>query len=160
VSTTSAASAAAFAANTASIAYDSSLNHLNVNVVMRAFTSATHDAFSGTSSPSKTLKTDIAAGDIKPNVFEAVGAENITPLEPKHTTWYIQYAAITAHGSPRDIDITIIGTPTPGGIAFVKYTLSPAGLAQYKAAGFTILTPKLFGSKSDVPTAIAGELKG
>ena len=39
----------------------------------------------------------------------------------------------TKSGSPQVIDITIIGKPTPAGTAFVKYTLSPAGLAQYKA---------------------------
>ena len=37
------------------------------------------------------------------------------------------------------IDITIIGKPTPAAIAFVKYTLSKAGLAQYKTGGFTLL---------------------
>ena len=41
----------------------------------------------------------------------------------------------TKSGSPQVIDITIIGQPTPAGTAFVKYTLSPAGLAQYKRAG-------------------------
>ena len=61
----------------------------------------------------------------------------------------------TKHGSPQVIDITTIGTPTPAGTAFIKYTLSPAGLAQYHQGGFTVLTPTLFGSKSDVPALIA-----
>ena len=64
----------------------------------------------------------------------------------------------TKSGSPQVIDITIIGTPTPAGEAFVAYTLSSAGLAQYKQGGFTVLTPTLFGSKSDVPASIASEL--
>ena len=64
----------------------------------------------------------------------------------------------TKHGSPQVIDITTIGTPTPAAIAFIKYTLSPAGLAQYKAGGFTTITPTLTGSKSDVPSDIASEL--
>ena len=64
----------------------------------------------------------------------------------------------TKHGSPQVIDITIIGTPTPAGIAFVKYTLSPAGLAEYKQGGFTLPTPKVFGSTSSVPSAISSEL--
>src|ERR1019366_1627265 len=42
----------------------------------------------------------------------------------------------TKSGSPQVIDITIIGKPTPAATAFVKYTLSSAGLAQYKAGGF------------------------
>jgi molybdate/tungstate transport system substrate-binding protein len=65
---------------------------------------------------------------------------------------------MTKSGSPQVIDITIIGTPTPAGEAFVAYTLSSAGLAQYKQGGFTVLTPTLFGSKSDVPASIASEL--
>ncbi len=28
----------------------------------------------------------------RPNVFEAVGGDNITPLQPKYTKWYIPYA--------------------------------------------------------------------
>ena len=65
---------------------------------------------------------------------------------------------MTKSGSPQVIDITIIGTPTPAGEAFVAYTLSAPGLAQYKQGGFTVLTPTLFGSKSDVPASIASEL--
>ena len=252
--------------------------------------------------PPATLEADIAAGEIHPNVFESVGGDNITPLEPKFTNWYIQYAgtsmvvaynpkskyasqfkaiadgskplsglftllqtpglklgrtdpnvdpqgrdfiymlelaqayyhlpsdtvakilgttdfgtasssqiyaessldstlesgqldavervrhpgdraapglrpagaadqplllrstractrrrrlrsptAMTKSGSPQVIDITIIGKPTAAGVAFVKYTLSPAGLALYKAGGFTVLTPTITGSASSVP---------
>jgi molybdate/tungstate transport system substrate-binding protein len=62
-------------------------------------------------------------------------------------------------GSPQVIDITTVGAkPSAAGIAFVKYTLSDAGLAQYSHGGFTVLTPKLFGSMSDVPSAIQSEL--
>ena len=56
------------------------------------------------------------------------------------------------------IDVTIIGTPTSAGTAFVKYTLSPAGLALYKTGGFTVLTPTVVGDKSAVPAAITSEL--
>src|SRR5579875_3200369 len=66
----------------------------------------------------------------------------------------------TYHGSPQVIDITTIGTPTPAGIAFVKYTLSPAGLAQYRKGGYAVLTPTVFGDKSAVPPTIANELGG
>ena len=65
----------------------------------------------------------------------------------------------TYKGSPQVIDITTVGAkPSAAAIAFVKYTLSSAGLAQYKAGGFDVLTPKLTGSMSDVPAAIASEL--
>jgi molybdate/tungstate transport system substrate-binding protein len=65
---------------------------------------------------------------------------------------------MTKHGSPQVIDITIIGTPTSAGTAFVKYTLSPAGLALYKQGGFKVLTPTVFGTASAVPSAISSEL--
>ena len=38
------------------------------------------------------LESDIASGEIHPNVFESVGGDNITPLFPKFTKWYVQYA--------------------------------------------------------------------
>ena len=67
---------------------------------------------------------------------------------------------MTKHGSPQVIDITIIGKPTPAAIAFVKYTLSPAGLAQYKQGGFSLPTPTVFGTASAVPAEITSELGG
>jgi molybdate/tungstate transport system substrate-binding protein len=300
--------ASSTATGTANVAYASSLEYLNEQVVKPAFTAATGNSFSGTGNASGTLEADIAAGEISPNVFESVGGDNITPLETKFTKWYVQYAGTsmviaynpkskyaselkayadgskplsglfstlletpglklgrtdpntdpqgrdfiemlelaqayyhlpsgtvakilgtsdfgsasssqiyaessldstleagqldassafitqatelhldyiplpaainlgsaalassyktakvtiksgTKSGSPQVIDITTIGTPTPAGIAFIKYTLSAAGLAQYKQGGFTILTPTVFGDKSAVPAAIASEL--
>ena len=292
---------------TANVAYASSLEYINEKVVGPAFTSATGAQYSGRGAASGTLESEIAAGEISPNVLEVVGADNVTPLEPKHTKWYVAYAGTkmvlaynpkskyasefkayadgskplsglftllqtpglklgrtdpntdpqgrnfiymlelaqnyyhlpsdtvskilgttdfgtasnsqiyaesaldstlqsgqldaasayinqavqlhlayiplpdpinlgnaaykaqyktasvtiktgTKHGSPQVIDITIIGTPTPAAEAFVAYQLSSAGLALYKAGGFTMITPKLTGSASDVPSAIASEL--
>ncbi|HEY1818597.1 MAG TPA: extracellular solute-binding protein [Trebonia sp.] len=294
---------------TANVAYASSLEYLNENVVKPAFIAATGAGFSGTGNASGTLESDIASGEISPNVFESVGGDNITPLQPKFTSWYIPYAgtsmviaynpkskyasefkayadgskplstlfstllqtpglklgrtdpntdpqgrdfifmlqlaqkyynlpsdtvskilgtsdfgtsnssqiyaessldstlqsgqldassafvtqAIELHlayiplpvainlgsaalassyktatvklangttksGSPQVIDITTIGTPTPAGEAFVAYTLSPVGLAQYKAGGFTLITPTVVGNKSAVPAPILSEL--
>ena len=77
---------------TASVAYASSLQFLNEKVVAPAFTAATGYKFSGRGDASGALEADIAAGEISPNVFEAVGGDNITPLEPKFTKWYVQYA--------------------------------------------------------------------
>ena len=305
------ASASAKPTGTVSVAYASSLEYLNEKVVSPAFTKAEGYKFSGRGASSGDLETDIASGEISPNVFESVGGDNITPLQPKFTKWYVQYAgtsivvaynpngphaaefkaiadgskpictlfssalqtpglklgrtdpnvdpqgrdfiymlqlaqsychlpsdtvakilgtsdfgtasssqiyaessldatlqsgqldaasafitqAIELHlayiklpdaislasaadaaaykkatvklengmvksGSPQVIDITTIGTPTPAGIAFVKYTLSPTGLAQYKAGGFTVLTPTVFGDSSAVPAAIKSELGG
>ncbi len=294
---------------TASVAYASSLEFLNEKVAGPAFKTAESFGYTGRAGASGDLETDIASGEISPNVFESVGGDNITPLFPKFTKWYVQYAgtsivvaynphskyasqfkaiasgkeplknlftlmetpgfklgrtdpnidpqgrdfiymlelaqakyhlpantvtkilggpmasatssqifaeasldatlqsgqldassafitqAIELHlpyiklpadislasfadaaqyakatiklnngmlknGSPQVIDITIIGKPTPAGIAFVKYTLSPAGLAQYKTGGFTLLTPTATGPASDIPAAIRSELGG
>ncbi len=296
-------------AGTASVAYASSLEYLNSKVAGPAFATAEGYGYTGQGNTSGALEAEIAAGEISPNVFESVGGDNITPLMPKFTKWYIQYAGTsivvaynpaskyagqfkaiadgskptsdlftllqtpglklgrtdpatdpqgrdfimmlelaqayyhlpsdtvakilgtsdlgsssspqifaessldatlesgqldaasafisqavqlhldyiplpaainlgsfaeaahyktasltvggkTYHGSPQVIDITTIGTPTPAGIAFVKYTLSPAGLAQYRQGGYTVLTPTVFGDKSAVPSAIASELCG
>ena len=303
-----AASASSAGGGTVSVAYASSLQFLNEKVVSPAFTAATGDKFTGMGGQSGALEADIASGEITPNVFESVGGDNIAPLEPKYTSWYIQYAGtsmvlaynpeskyasqfkaiadgsmplsslftllqtpglklgrtdpntdpqgrdfiemlelaqayyhlpsdtvakilgtsdfgsassseiyaessldstlesgqldaasafvtqaielhldyiplptavnlgssadaaqykkasvtitggVTKYGSPQVIDITIIGTPTPAAIAFVKYTLSAAGLAQYKAGGFTLPTPTVVGSASAVPAEISSEL--
>ena len=294
---------------TVNVAYASSLQFLNEKDVSPAFTTADGYSFQGFSASSGDLESDIAAGQIHPNVFESVGGGNITPLESKFTKWYIQYAGtamvlaynpnslyasqfkayadgrkplaglftlletpglqlgrtdpntdpqgrdfiymlelaqtyynlpsdtvakilgttdfgtgdssqiytassldstlesgqldvasafvtqaielhldyiplppsinlgsfadaglystaavtikgnVTKHGSPQVIDITIIGKPTPAAIAFVKYTLSAAGLAEYKAGGFSVLTPTVTGSSSSVPSAISRELR-
>jgi len=296
---------------TVNVAYASSLEYLNEKVVSPAFTKAEGYKFSGYGASSGDLEADIASGEIHPNVFESVGGDNITPLFPKFTKWYTQYAgtsmvvaynpkskyaaefkaiasgtkplkdlftlmeqpgfklgrtdpaidpqgrdfiymlelaqkyynlpsdtvtkilggpagsssspqiyaessldstlqsgqldassafitqaielhldyiplpaeinlgsfALASHyatatvtvtppggsptlktGSPQVIDITIIGKPTAAAIAFVKYTLSKAGLALYKTGGFTILPPTVTGPTSDIPAAIRSEL--
>jgi molybdate/tungstate transport system substrate-binding protein len=307
---TSTPASAAYAkpTGTVNVAYASSLQFLNEKVVSPAFTAADGYTFSGFGMSSGALEADIAAGEIHPNVFESVGGDNITPLEPKFTRWYVQYAGtsmviaynphsryasqfkayadgskplaglftlletpglrlgrtdpnidpqgrdfiymlelaqsyyhlpsntvakilgttdfgtanspeiyaesaldsilqsgqldaasafvtqaielhldyiklpaaidlgsfadaalyhtasvkivggVVKHGSPQVIDITIIGKPTAAGIAFVKYTLSAAGLAEYKNGGFTILAPTVFGTTTAVPSALYGEL--
>jgi molybdate/tungstate transport system substrate-binding protein len=290
-----------------SVAYASSLQSLNEKIAGPAFTSADGYTYSGQGNTSGALEAEIAGGQITPNVFEAVGGDNITPLEPKFTKWYVQYAgtqivlaynpnskyasqfkaiangtmpmkglftllettglklgrtdpktdpqgrdfilmlelaqkyynlpsntvakilgtsdlasatssqifaessldatlesgqldaasafisqavqlhlsyiklpsainlgsaaekafyktaalkvgAKTYHGSPQVIDVTIIGTPTPAATAFVQYTLSAAGLAEYGKEGFTLLAPKAFGDTSAIPSSIASEL--
>jgi molybdate/tungstate transport system substrate-binding protein len=294
---------------TANVAYASSLQYLNEKVVSPAFTKAEGYKFSGTSGAAGQLSSEIAANDLPgTNVFESVGSDNITPLEPKFTHWYVQYAgnamviaynpnskyasqfeaiasgkkpmkdlftlletpglklgrtdpnidpqgryfiemlelaamyyhlpadtvtkivgspiassnspeifaessldstlesgqldaasayytqAIELHlhyialpvainlssfadaaqyakatittssdgstsvhsGEPLVLDITIIGKATPAAVAFVKYTLSSAGLAQYKQGGFTLLTPTATGT--GIPSAIKSEL--
>jgi molybdate/tungstate transport system substrate-binding protein len=292
------------------VAYAASLSFLNAKVANPAFTAADGYTVTGRAGASGDLEAEIASGEISPNVFESVGGDNITPLAPKFTKWYVQYAgtsmvlaynpkskyasqfkaiadgtkplsglftllqtpglklgrtdpnvdpqgrdfiemvelaqsyyhlpadtaakilgtstfgsassteiyaesaldstlesgqldaasafvtqAIELHlsyiplpaainlgsaadaaaykkakvtlangktksGSPQVIDITTIGTPTPAAIAFIKYTLSQAGLAEYKQGGFTLLTPTAFGTTSAIPAAIQSELGG
>jgi molybdate/tungstate transport system substrate-binding protein len=306
-------SASKAAKGSVSVAYASSLEYLNEKVVGPAFTRAEGYRYSGTGAASGTLESEIAAKEITPNVFESVGGDNITPLEPKFTSWYIPYAgtqmvvaynpkskyasqfkafadgtkplsglftlletpglklgrtdpnidpqgrdfiymlelaqsyyhlpsdtvskilgtsdfgtasssqvysessldsvlasgqldassafitqAIELHlpyiklpaaislassadatqyaqatvtvtsngakatksGSPQVIDITIIGKPTPAAIAFVRYTLSKVGLAEYKTGGFALFAPTVVGSSSAVPAAVKSELGG
>jgi molybdate/tungstate transport system substrate-binding protein len=77
---------------TASVAYASSLQFLNEKVAAPAFTKATGYKYTGRGDSSGALEADIAGGEITPNVFEAVGGDNIMPLEPKYTKWFIPYA--------------------------------------------------------------------
>ena len=86
------ASASAKPTGTANVAYASSLQFLNEKIVSPAFTKAEGYKFSGRGGASGDLETDIASGEISPNVFESVGGDNITPLQPKFTKWYVQYA--------------------------------------------------------------------
>src|ERR1700722_773070 len=81
------------ASGTADVAYASSLQFLNTEVSGPAFTKSTGYKYSGTSGAAGTLSSEIAANELpQTNVFESVGADNITPLEPKFTHWYVQYA--------------------------------------------------------------------
>ena len=296
---------------TVNVAYASSIQYLNEKIAGPAFTKDEGYTYSGRSGASGELESEIAAGVITPNVFESVGGDNITPLEPKFTNWYIQYASTqivvaynpnskyasdfkayangskplsglftlmqtpgfklgrtdpnidpqgrafiymlelaqshyhlpastvskilgtsdfgtasssqvfaessldatlqsgqldaasaylnqaiqlhlpyitlpaainlgtaadkalykkasvtitskgkksTKHGSPLVIDITTIGTPTPAGTAFVAYTLSSKGRAQYQQGGYTLITPTVFGDASAIPASVKSDL--
>jgi molybdate/tungstate transport system substrate-binding protein len=304
-------SSSAKVSGTADVAYASSLQYLNEKVAGPAFTKASGYKFTGTGGAAGQLSSEIAANELPGvNVFQSVGSDNITPLQPKYTHWYVQYAgnkmvvaynpnskyapefeaiasgkkplkdlftllqtpglklgrtdpnidpqgryfiemlelaqmyynlpadtvtkivgsplaspnssqifaessldatlesgqldaasayytqAVELHlhyialpdainlgdaalaaqygkatitttsngsssvhsGEPLVMDITIIGKATPAAIAFVKYTLSSAGIAQYKQAGFTLLTPTGYGT--GIPAAIKSELGG
>lgn len=80
------------ASGTANVAYAASLAFLNEKIVGPAFTKATGLKYSGRAGPSNGLESEIAAGQITPDVFESVGGDNITPLFPKFTTWYVEFA--------------------------------------------------------------------
>ena len=78
---------------TANVAYASSIEYLNEKIVGPAFTRDTGYTYSGRAGASGELESNIAAGEISPNVFQSVGGDNITPLMPKFTKWYVQYAS-------------------------------------------------------------------
>lgn len=80
------------ASQSVSVAYASSLQYLNEKVVGPAFTKAEGYKYTGQGAASGTLESEIASGEIHPNVFESVGGDNITPLFPKFTKWYVEYA--------------------------------------------------------------------
>jgi molybdate/tungstate transport system substrate-binding protein len=92
-STSSSASASATpASGTAQVAYAASLAFLNEKIVGPAFATSSGLKYSGTAGPSDGLESEIASKAISPDAFEAVGGDNITPLFPKFTSWYVQYA--------------------------------------------------------------------
>ena len=91
-SSSSTTSAPAKPTGTANVAAASSLSFLNEKVIGPTFTKVKGYKYSGTYNASGDLESDIASGEISPNVFEAVGGDNITPLFPKFTSWYVQYA--------------------------------------------------------------------
>ena len=86
-------SGSAKGSQTADVAYAASLTYLNEKIVGPAFTGATGYKYTGRAGPSNGLEQEIAGRVITPNVFEAIGGDNITPLFPKFTKWYVQYAA-------------------------------------------------------------------
>jgi len=77
---------------TVNVAAASSLSYLSEKVISPSFTKAEGYKYTGTYNASGDLESDIASGEISPNVFESVGGDNIMPLEPKYTKWYVQYA--------------------------------------------------------------------
>jgi molybdate/tungstate transport system substrate-binding protein len=77
---------------TANVAYAASLEYLNEKVFGPAFTKAKGYSYVGRAGESGALEAEIASKEITPNVFQAVGGDNVEPLFPKFTKWYVQYA--------------------------------------------------------------------
>lgn len=78
---------------TANVAYAASLTNLNEKVIGPAFAKAKGDSYVGRAGPSLGLSKEISSGEITPNVFESVGGKPIEALQPKYTSWYVQFAA-------------------------------------------------------------------
>lgn len=77
----------------ANVAYAGSLQLLNEKVLGPAFSAQTGATYQGRGGGAIGLSQEIAAGEISPNVFESIGVQPISALEPKLTSWYIQLAA-------------------------------------------------------------------
>lgn len=80
-------------AGTADVAYAASLTSLNEKVIGPAFARAHGLRYIGRAGPSLGLSQEIAAGEISPNVFESIGGKPVEALEPRFTSWYVQFAA-------------------------------------------------------------------
>jgi molybdate/tungstate transport system substrate-binding protein len=89
----SASASAAKPSGTANVAYAGSLANLNEKVIGPAFTQAKGYAYQGRGAGSTALAQEIKSGEISPNVFESIGGKPIASLEPKFTSWYVQFAS-------------------------------------------------------------------
>lgn len=78
---------------TADVAFAGSLENLDEKSVGPAFTKATGYGYQGRGAGALALSQEISAGEISPNVFESIGGKPIEALEPKFTSWYVQFAA-------------------------------------------------------------------
>jgi molybdate/tungstate transport system substrate-binding protein len=62
-------------------------------------------------------------------------------------------------GKPLVVDITTIGrSGQAAAAAYVSYVLSPAGRARFRAGGYTLLRPVVFGDLAAVPPPVRDEL--
>src|ERR1039457_5285314 len=75
-STSSSSPSSAPPKGTANVAYASSLQYLNEKIVGPAFQKADGYKYSGRSGASGELSSNIASGEISPDVFESVGGDN------------------------------------------------------------------------------------
>lgn len=58
-------------------------------------------------------------------------------------------------GTPLAIDITTVGHPTPGAVAFIRYVLGKSGTEAMHRDGYTTFSPTLQGSRNQLPQALA-----
>jgi len=77
----------------AEVAYAGSLLPLNEQTIGPAFVRASGDRYQGRGGGSDGLAREILAGEIRPNVFESIGAGPIELLDPRFTRWWVQVAA-------------------------------------------------------------------
>lgn len=87
------APAPATATDTANVAYAGSLQLVNDQYLGPAFRKATGLNYQGRGGGAFGVANQIAAGEIKPNVFESMGTAPIQTLSPKFTDWAVGFAS-------------------------------------------------------------------
>ncbi|MCU1489236.1 MAG: tungstate/molybdate binding protein [Acidimicrobiaceae bacterium] len=83
--------------------------------------------------------------------------------EPADAASYARYGLTLPsgkkiHGTPLVLEVTTVGTPTAPGEAFVRFLLSSSGRTDLRQSGFTLLAPRLLGSRTMVPAAVRASL--
>jgi molybdate/tungstate transport system substrate-binding protein len=92
-STTTAASGGQTTPGTATVAYPAPLGHLNQGTIGPAFAKTSGQIYTGTAVPPGRLDAEITSGMISPNVLETITDDDMLPLMPKLTKWYVRYAS-------------------------------------------------------------------
>jgi molybdate/tungstate transport system substrate-binding protein len=196
-SSAASASSGAKPSGTASLAYAGSLANLDEKVIGPAFAKATGYAYQGRGAGSTALAQEIKSGEISPNVFESIGGKPIESLEPKFTSWYVQFAsspivvaynpastyasqfaAIASGAKPLSDLFTLMATPgfklgrsdpnlDPQGVAFIEMLM--LAQKQYKLPSNIVTTiiqgqpssgnsPTVFEETALEPRLQAGQL--
>ena len=91
--TSAASSTAQRRAGTADVAFAGSLLKVDDEVVGPAFQRATGYGFTGRGGGSLGLAQEIASGEVRPGVFESVGAAPLAVVGTARSPWYVSFAA-------------------------------------------------------------------
>src|SRR5579862_9407079 len=91
-STTTAATGGKTTPGTAAVAYPAPLGHLNEGTIGTAFANTSGQTYTGIAAPPGGLDDEITSGKISPNVLETITDDDMLPLMPTLTKWYIRYA--------------------------------------------------------------------
>ena len=86
-------STSARVSGTADVAYAGSLELVMQRDLGPAFTHHTGYQYEGRGAGALGLAQEIRAGEITPNVFLSVGSEPVSLLEPKYTSWAVEFAS-------------------------------------------------------------------
>jgi molybdate/tungstate transport system substrate-binding protein len=80
-------------AGTATVAFPPALSYVNASTIGPAFAKTSGQRYAGITGPADGLAGEIASGKISPNVLESITDNGVLPLVPRHTRWWIRFAA-------------------------------------------------------------------